>query len=755
MGADPRAKDLVYAMWQQGDVALCVLDGDLRIVDCNSAFSELSGAAENVGKSLGEVFPTLASRAVPQARSVLATGQPIPHVELSDERPRRGEEVGRWIVSYWPLHEGEAVVGVGLRVHPAGARNLEGALRRNEAQFRAICDASPIGIFLTDENGVSLYSNRANLDQLGLTLEESRGDGWQRAIHPDDRATVREGFRAATLERRVYCGITRYLHANGRVVLADVKASGIYDGERLIGYVGMGEDITERARAEAALRESELRFRQLAENIRSAFWLRAADRSQMYYLSPVFAEIFGITTEEAMKRPDAFAQTVHPEDQARVRKHMAEPVVGPDEYEYRIVRPNGSVAWIHDRRFPVRDESGRVVRVAGIATDVTAQKNLEAQLLQANKLDSLGRLAGGVAHDFNNLLTVILNQGIMARRACEQEGRSPNEELALIHDAATQAAEVTRRLLAFARQQAFDPALLDPNHVTESVLRFLHRLLGERVELALSLEPDIGIFRGDRAQLEQALVNLALNARDAMPEGGKLSIRTRNVNIPATASHARVPSGAWVMIAVEDNGRGISESDLAHVFEPFFSTKPANEGTGLGLATCYGMVRQLGGHVLIESPMRQGTTVELYFPRADGVPEHAAAPDLPPAARGTETILVVEDEPNVRATAVRALAEHGYTVVEACDGRDALKVLECGHREIDLVLTDVVMPKLGGGELGAILRERFPTLRVLYTSGYPHGADLRGDDGAPLAFVAKPYVGSTLLRQVRAMLDRR
>jgi PAS domain S-box-containing protein len=754
MDADPRAKDLVYAMWQQSDVGLCVLDGDLRVVECNPAFSDLSGAAEITGKSLGEVFPTLTSTAVPHARSVLATGQRIPLVEISGERPWRGGEVGRWMVTYWPLREGEAVVGVGLRVHPAGARNVEDALRRNEAQFRAICDASPIGIFLTDENGVSLYSNRANLDQLGLTLEESRGDGWQRALHPDDRAKVREGFRAATLERRVYHGIVRYLHANGRVVLADVKASGIYDGERLIGYVGMAEDITDRAVAEAALRESELRFRQLAENIRSAFWLRAADRSRMYYLSPVFAEIFGITIEEAMKRPNAFAEAVHPDDQARVRKHMAEPVVAPDEYEYRIVRPDGSVAWIHDRRFPVRDECGRVVRVAGIATDVTAQKNLEAQLLQASKLDSLGRLAGGVAHDFNNLLTVILNQGIMARRACEQE-RTPHEELALIHDAATQATEVTRRLLAFARQQAFDPALLDPNQLTESVSRFLQRLLGERVELTLSLEPDIGILRGHRAQLEQALVNLALNARDAMPEGGKLSIRTRNVNIPAGASDARVPSGAWVMIAVEDTGRGISESDLAYVFEPFFSTKPANEGTGLGLASCYGMVKQLGGHVLVESAIGQGTTFELYFPRVDGVAEHAAASDVPPIARGTETILVVEDEPNVRATVVRALAEHGYTVVEASDGRDALTFLERGERNIDLVLTDVVMPKLGGGELGAILRERFSALHVLYTSGYPHRADLRGDDGAPLPFVAKPYVGSALLRQVRETLDQR
>jgi signal transduction histidine kinase len=454
-----------------------------------------------------------------------------------------------------------------------------------------------------------------------------------------------------------------------------------------------------------------------------------------------------------MARRGAFAETVHPDDRERVQARMKVPVLDCDEYEYRIVRPDGSIAWIVDRRFPVRDENGATVRVAGIATDVTTQRTLEAQLLQAHKLDCIGRLAGGVAHDFHHLLTVIHNQGNMARRACDA-GRAPREELALIHDAATQAAEVTRQLLAFARRQPFNPALLDPNELAERIARFLTRLVGERVELTLALEPDIGIVRADRAQLEQVIVNLALNARDAMPDGGKLSIRTRNVHVGADSADAGVPAGAWVSLAVEDNGRGISDADRAHIFEPFFSTKSPAEGTGLGLASCYGIVKQHGGHVLVHSELGRGTTLELYFPRVDGAPSsRVATSDDQVAPRGTETILVVEDEPGVRATTVRTLREHGFVVLEATDGADALGVLEHHDFRVDLVLTDVMMPRLGGAELGSLLRVRRPALRVLYMSGYPHGSDLHGPDANPLPFLAKPYEPTTLLRSVRNVLD--
>jgi PAS domain S-box-containing protein len=746
--------DLLQAMFESADVGLAVLDSDARIVQVNRAFAEFSGVGReaHAGKALEEVIPTLASIVRPLARSVLDTGKSRDRVEIIGEAPHLPGQRGRWFASSWALRDGERVVGVGMTVDRASPEGVEDALRRSEAQFRAICDACPIGIFLTDDKGSSLYSNPANLRQLGISVEETLGDGWQRAIHPDDRAKVFEQYAAAIQGGTAYQGVNRYLHPDGRIVLVRVTATAIYNDKRLIGYVGMGEDITERARADVALRDSELRFRQLAENIRSVFWLRAADRSTLYYLSPAFSQIWGRPVEEAMNDPDSFAESIHPDDHERVLAHMRKPVDAPDEYEYRIVRPDGSIAWIVDRRFPVHDEAGVVVRVAGIATDVTMQKRIEAQLLQSNKLDSIGRLAGGIAHDINNVLTVILNQGIMARRACDA-GRGPHEELALIHDAATQAAEVVRRLLTFARRQPFDPALLDLNELIDGVARFLARLVGEGVDLVLSLQPDLGIVRGDRSQLEQVIVNLALNARDAMPTGGKLSIRTRNA-VADAASPQGIPSpNGWVVIVVEDTGHGISDADRERIFEPFFSTKLPSHGTGLGLATCYGTMKQHGGHLVVESAVGRGTTFELFFPRADEEPLHVTAPDQQPPPRGTETILVVENEASVRATTVRTLSEHGFVVLEAIHGVDALRVLESVDCAIDLVLTDVVMPELGGEDLGNVLRERYPALPVLYTSGYPFGSELRRKDGARLPFLAKPYDPETLLRCVRDVLD--
>jgi PAS domain S-box-containing protein len=735
--------DLIHKMFECADVGLAVLDTDLRIVAANQIFADLSGISpsDHRGKTLEELLPKLAPIMRPRARTVLDTGEGTPQLELIGELQSLPGKPSRWFASYWPLTDGGRVVGVSVRLHRAARDGVEDALRRNEAQFRAICDACPLGIFLTDEKGACLYSNPVNVAQLGGSLEEMLGDGWQRAIHPADRESVRAGYRAAMQSGAPYRGVFRYLHPDGRVVLVDVRATGIHDGQRLIGYVGIAEDITERAAAEATLRESELRFRQLAENIRSVFWLRPADRSELYYVSPAFEEIFGQPVAALQGRPELLADMIHPDDRDRVLAHIKERVGAAGEFEYRVVRPDGSVAWIVDRRFPVRDENGVVVRIAGIATDVTPQKKLEAELLQARKLDSLGRLAGGIAHDFNNLLTVIVNQSIMALRACDGT-RAPREELELIQDAARQGTEVTRQLLAFARRQPFEPSPLDPNVLTETVARFLSRLVGERIEVEVALEPDVGIVRGDRAQLEQVIVNLALNARDAMPEGGKLRIHTTNLH------HDGI---ACVAVIVSDTGRGIPEADRPHIFEPFFSTKSPNEGTGLGLASCYGIVKQHGGHVDIASAVGRGTTVSLYFPRIDAEATRRGAPEEQTPPRGSETILVVEDQANVRATTVSTLMDHGFVVLEANDGADALRVLE--GRPVDLVLTDIVMPIVGGAELGKTILTRHPGLRVLYTSGYPYGSELRDDSGTPVPFLAKPYEPSTLLRRVRDVLD--
>jgi two-component system cell cycle sensor histidine kinase/response regulator CckA len=751
---------ILTTLFDASDVGLAIYDRELRFVMVNALLARLNGVpqSEHIGRTIREVLPRLANAIEPILQHVLATGE-LRTAEIETDAPDHQGDTRSWFASFWALREGDEIVGVGVRVADQTARvAAERALRKSEAQFRAICDTSPIGIFLADPSGSTLYTNPANARQMGISPEQARGHGWEKSIHPDDLPKVREGFFAATKDGRGYSGFQRYVQPNGHVVMAYVTATAVRESGEVIGYVGIAEDVSERMLREAALRESELRFRQLAENIQSVFWLAAADRSAIYYVSPAFAQIWGLPAEVIIADPRRWLETVHPEDRQRTLAIVSAPTNAPVEHEYRVIRPDGSIVWISDRYFPVRDESGATVRLAGIASDVTHQKTLEAQVLQAQKLDSIGRLAGGIAHDFNNMLTVIVNQAIMAQRTCDA-GSPPREELAHISEAATQATEVTRQLLAFARRQAFVPSLLDPNDFIRAVSAFLGRLIGEQLELVVELAPDVGIMRGDRAQLEQVLVNLALNARDAMPDGGALTVRTANAQIESTSDAVPVPAGAWVIISVEDKGCGISEAVRSHIFEPFFSTKPHGEGTGLGLSVCYGIIKQHGGHVVVASALGEGTTFSLYFPRVDGTAVDTTS-STPPAQTqtmpgGTETILVVEDDAQVRRIAVATLSAHGYTVLAATDGVDALRVLEAKSDAIDLVLSDIVMPNMDGAELGAIVRKRYPRLAVLYTSGYPSDSELVGPDGRAQKFVAKPYVPATLLNGVRNALDHK
>jgi signal transduction histidine kinase len=401
-------------------------------------------------------------------------------------------------------------------------------------------------------------------------------------------------------------------------------------------------------------------------------------------------------------------------------------------------------------------EHGHLVRVWGTQRDVSDQRRLEEQFRQSQKMEAVGQLAGGIAHDFNNLLTAILGNTQLLLRDLPP-GDAMRGDVEEIRKASERAAGLTRQLLAYSRRQMLQPEILDLNVVVADMDRMLRRLIGENIALVTVPAPDLGRVRADPSQIEQVLVNLVVNARDAMSEGGRLTIETTNVDLDASYAqdHLGATPGAYAMLAVTDTGTGMDANVRAHLFEPFFTTKEVGKGTGLGLATVYGIVKQSGGHISVYTELGRGSSFKVYLPRVERPTERPAPPtSRPGVARGSETVLVVEDDPAVLALSCRALEAEGYTILCASDGTDALRLVERHGGAIHLLLTDVVMPGMSGRELAEQMAVKRAGIRILFMSGYPgdaavhHGAFVPGS-----AFLQKPFSPDRLARKVRETLD--
>lgn len=388
--------------------------------------------------------------------------------------------------------------------------------------------------------------------------------------------------------------------------------------------------------------------------------------------------------------------------------------------------------------------------------DVTENRAVEDQLRQAQKMEAVGRLAGGIAHDFNNLLTAIMGYGELAAGRLKPDDPT-RTELSEIDRAAHRAADLTRQLLAFSRKQVLQPRVVNLNGIVSQTDKLLRRLIGEDVELVTRLHEPLGSVKADTGQIEQVLVNLAVNSRDAMPQGGKLTIETSEVELDESSSafHFEVPPGRYVLLAVSDTGTGMDAQTLSHVFEPFFTTKEAGRGTGLGLSMVYGVVKQSGGHVTVYSEAGIGTTFKIYLPRVEDAPEEDRAPsDHATPLGGAETILVVEDEEAVRRLTCRTLEAHGYRVIPAADAHDALLLCERYAGQIDLMVTDVVMPELSGRAVARRAAVLQPRMKVLFMSGYTDDAIVQhGVLDAGTAFLQKPFTPRSLAAKVREVLD--
>ena len=469
------------------------------------------------------------------------------------------------------------------------------------------------------------------------------------------------------------------------------------------------------------------------------------------------AALFGIALDAFGGTTEAFFALVHAEDRAALRQEFATALANGSRdlvTEFRTIWPDGSTHWVQERTRLAHDPTGRPLRTIGVSLDVTDRKLLEAQFRQAQKMEAIGMLAGGVAHDFNNMLTAILGYSELLT---EQIGpdKPMGQDLREITAAAQRAAALTQQLLAFSRQQVLAVAPLDLTTVVRDVEAMLRRLLGEQITIATVLADDIDPVMADVTQLEQLLVNLSVNARDAMPQGGSLTLTTRNIILDAgyAAAHPGAKAGSYVTLAVTDTGAGMSSETQRRIFEPFFTTKERGRGTGLGLAAVYGIVKQLGGYIEVESQPARGSTFTIYLPRTEQAAQGPIRPVPVMSPAGTETILLVEDERGVRAFLKITLQRFGYQVIEADTAEAALMLLDGSATPIHLLLTDIVLPGMDGRELAVRVTHTRPDVRVLFMSGYASGlSGIAGSLEPSMQLLEKPFTAHALLTKTRQLL---
>lgn len=615
--------------------------------------------------------------------------------------------------------------------------HAEAAQHRSEQRFRETLENVSLVAVSLDADGVVTFANDFLLELTGWSREEVVGHDWFERF--DDDEAVRLDYFECIARREIRPHFESTLHTRtGELRTIRWSSTMQYDTAGAAdGIVTIGEDVTERRASEEELRVREEHFRSLIENASDVICVLTTDGTSVYE-SPAVERVLGWKPEELVgKQNFAFR---HPDDATKVAATWASIVAGEETppAELRLRHRDGSWRTIESVG-RLRERDGQPVVVLNYR-DVTERRELEEKLLHAQKLEAVGRLAGGVAHDFNNLLTAIggYAEFLIAGFDADDPRRVDALEIARASD---RAAALTSQLLAFSRRQVLRPEVLDLGEVVEGLANLLSRLLGAHVELTTSSEAG-SLVRADRGQLEQVITNLAVNARDAMPAGGELSLAVRRIE----------RDGSYVELAVADTGHGMDDETLSHAFEPFFTTKSEDQGTGLGLSTVYGIVAQSGGDVLVSSEAGVGTTFRVLLPLSEGGLAEPGERQVAPAQRGGETILLVEDEEMIRRLVRNVLMRSGYTVYDAPAAPDALELLRHHGGEIDLLLTDVVMPGMSGPSLAKIASDERPSLRVLFTSGYTNEPE--EVLGAPdTAFLGKPFSPQDLVAKVREVLE--
>lgn len=685
----------------------------------------------------------------------------VPQILLMVHKAKESDQYLRFLES--GLSEREAAQGELRRINEllearVQERTLEldkanQELRASEKQYRLLFEGNPMPMWVVDRDNLRFLAvNQAAIRHYGYS-----GDEFFSMTIADIRPDEDVPRLVSSMARRVpglsEAELWRHRKKDGAVIQVEITSHPITmdgrDAELILAH-----DVTEQRKNQENLRQSEERFATAFRSSPLAITISTEKEGRYVDANDAYTKMMGYQQEEIVgKTANELGIWVDPEDRERMVQQVDQPEQA-EPLETRFRTKSGD-----ERR--VRISAGRILLdgkpcVLANTLDITESRRLEEQFRQAQKMEAVGRLAGGVAHDFNNLLSVIMGYSEIAQDAAPR-GTAVRNHLDQIKKAAERAAALTQQLLAFSRQQVLQPKVLSLNAVVDSVSKMLLRVIGEDVTLNLAPGEPLGSIKADLGQIEQVLMNLVVNARDAMPEGGKIMIETANVELDETYArqHQSVKPGSYVMLSFSDTGCGMDATTMAQIFEPFFTTKEPGKGTGLGLSTVYGIVKQSGGYVWAYSEPMRGTTFKIYFPRVDGPAEKLSAP-RPELVfdRGTETILLVEDDDAVRALIAELLRGAGYTVLEANGANTAIEMAERHRNSIHLVLTDVIMPGMSGGDLIVHLRALQPNLAILFMSGY--ASDLIGRAGVtePERFLLhKPFTRKSLLTKVRAMLD--
>jgi PAS domain S-box-containing protein len=640
-----------------------------------------------------------------------------------------------------------------LQIHRIRRQLIE-----REELFHLISENAADMIAVVDLEGRRIFNSLSYQKILGYSPEELQESSGFEQIHEEDRERVKH---AAKLTRESGMGTTleyRFRHKDGGWMVLESVASVIRnekgEPEKL---VIVNRDITERKKAQEALSRSEASFRSLVEGAPYGIY-RATMTGQFLEVNPAFQKMLGYELAQDLFKADLATQVFrHSTDYARMNELLGESkVMQGVEMEWK--RSNGEPIVVRCSGHRVDGKDGGPDYFEVFAEDVTERRTLERQLRMAQKMEAIGRLSGGIAHDFNNLLGVIIGYSGVLKKSLDKNATT-FEFATEIEKAGQRAASLTRQLLAFSRQQVLTPSVLSMNSLVADMEKMLPRLLGEDINVSLSLDPDLGNVKADQSQIEQVIMNLAVNARDAMPSGGKLQIQTANVefDLAYTRDHPGSKIGSYVMLGIADSGIGMTAETIAHIFEPFFTTKKVGEGTGLGLATVYGVVKQSNGYIWVDSAPDMGAKFQIYLPRhLDTEQDSIAKPEATPREKpqGSEMILLVEDAEPLRKLAQAFLESNGFRVLSAANGEAALELAARHSGKFDLLLTDVVMPGMNGRVLSEQLSMRQPGLKILFMSGYTdtfiagHGVLEKGTN-----LLHKPFTEEIFINKVREVLD--